>query len=161
MIRRKPCLWMALLLTAGAVLIPVPPGAAALDDPAPAADQGLQVTIFGIVARPGSAKIDPKLAPIAVQLRNLKPGHSFQFRGHTSERAAPGEVVRCDLGDGLIAEATVQGFESNGKVRIKFTLKRKDRSELATTVITPPNQLFFCDKALPDGSRLLIGIGAR
>ena len=34
-------------------------------------------------------------------------------------------------------------------------------SDFATFVRTPPNQLFFCDKMLPDGSRLLIGLGGR
>jgi hypothetical protein len=143
-----------------AVLGPAPPGAASGDAPA-APDQGLQVTIFGIVARPGDSKIDRKLAPIAVQLRNLKPGHGFQLRGHKSERAVPGEVVRCDLGDDLTAEAKLQGLEPTGKARIQFTLTRKDKPELTTTVITPLNQLFFCEKPLPDDTRLLIGIGAR
>jgi hypothetical protein len=34
-------------------------------------------------------------------------------------------------------------------------------AQLSTDVLTPPNQLFFCDKSFPDNSRLLIGIGAR
>jgi hypothetical protein len=30
-----------------------------------------------------------------------------------------------------------------------------------TLVATPPNQLFFCDRMIAGGQRLLIGVGAR
>jgi hypothetical protein len=33
--------------------------------------------------------------------------------------------------------------------------------QLESQVSTPPNQLFFSDKLLANGSRLLIGVGAR
>ncbi len=55
----------------------------------------------------------------------------------------------------------MQGIDANGKVRIKFTLRRGGQVEFTTEVITPTTQLFFCERPLPDGTRLLIGIGAR
>jgi hypothetical protein len=48
-----------------------------------------------------------------------------------------------------------------GKLRLEFTLKRDGVNEFSTAVTTPPNQLFFIERPLPNGPRLLIGIGAR
>ena len=42
-----------------------------------------------------------------------------------------------------------------------MALERNGQTEFGTLVKTPPNQLFFLDKTMPDGSRLLVGVGAR
>jgi hypothetical protein len=126
------------------------------------ADQARQVTIFGIVATPGAKDVDGKLATVAAQLRKLKPDHGFQFRSVESERLTPGKSLRCDLGDDLTAEAKlVHGSDAKGNVQIAFRLERKGRAEFRTKVTTPANQLFFCEKPLPGGDRLLIGVSAR
>jgi hypothetical protein len=127
-----------------------------------ATDPSYQVTIFGVVARPGGSEIDAKLSNIATALRKFRPDHGFKLRGVKSRSLAPGESVRCDLGDDLAAEARlVRGLDDRGKVRIKFSLIRAGRVEFTTTVTTPPNQLFFCEKPLGGSDRLLIGVGAR
>jgi hypothetical protein len=138
-------------------------GAGTRDGGDASADSSLQVTVFGIVAKPDDSAIDPKLANIATALRKFRPDHGFALRGVKGKRIAPGESVRCDLGDELVAEAQlVRGLDGDGKVRIKFTLSRAGRAEFTTTVTTPPNQLFFCEKPLSGGTdRLLIGVGAR
>ena len=141
----------------GAVLL----GAKLPDDDA-SQDASLQVTVFGIIAQPGGSEIDPKLANIATALRKFRPDHGFKLRGVKSRSLAPGESVRCDLGDGLAAEAELlRGLDESGKVQIKFTLFRGERTEFTTTVATPPNQLFFCEKPVGTSDRLLIGVGAR
>lgn len=147
----------------GCLLAAAVPAAPAGD---PARDSGagpaFQVTVFGVVAKPGSMAVDPKLANIATALRKFRPDHGFELRGVESESLTPGQAVRCDIGDGLTAEARLlSGLDAGGKVRIKFTLLRAGRSEFTTTVTTPPNQLFFCEKPLGGSDRLLIGVGAR
>src|SRR5436309_744490 len=121
-----------------------------------------QVTLFGIVATPGNPTIDPDLASVAAQLRKLLPGHGFKLLGAKSERLTAGESFACDLGNGFVAETElVHVRDRNGKVQLRFELELNKEPQLATTVTTPPNQLFFCDKKLPNGSRLVIGVGAR
>jgi hypothetical protein len=121
-----------------------------------------QVTLFAVVATPGSQTIDPKLKRIAPQLRKLLPGHGFKLLDVQSKRLEAGESVRSDLGRGLSAStALVQPLDENGKVVLRCTLSQNEVVQFDTMVTTPPNQLFFCDRPLGDGSRLLIGIGAR
>lgn len=151
---------ISLALAIGAALAgasAAPPRSTGNDEPT------FQVTIFGVVARPGGTEVDGRLANIATALRKFRPDHGFVLRGVKSRSLSPGEVVQCPLGDDLAAEAELlKGLDPSGKVRIRFTLRRAGRSEFSTTVTTPPNQLFFCEKPLAGGSdRLLIGIGAR
>lgn len=121
-----------------------------------------QVTVFGIVASTQRTTVDPKLDPIAAQLRKLRPGHGFRLRAVTSEQLMAGDVSKTDLGDGLEARVTlVEPETTTGKLRLEFVLRRQGKAEYRTTVTTPPNQLFFCEKPLPGGERLLIGVGAR
>jgi hypothetical protein len=133
------------------------------DDPArPWAADARQVTVFGIVASPARTTVDPKLQSIAAQLRKLKPSHGFRLRAATSERLVAGGTLTADLGDGLESRITlVEPETASGKLRLGFELVRKGKVEYRTTVTTPPNQLFFCEKPLPGGDRLLIGVGAR
>jgi hypothetical protein len=121
-----------------------------------------QVTLFGIVATPGSRAIDPKLASVSGQLRRLLPDHGFRLLDVRSKRLQPGQSVACKLGDGFVAETSlVKVLDANGKIQLRCELRWNDQQQFATLVTTPPNQLFFCEKRLNDGSRMLIGIGAR
>jgi hypothetical protein len=127
-----------------------------------AQDATLQVTLFAIVAKPGSNAIDPKLAKIAPQLRKLLPGHGFKLLDVQSKSLGTGESVRCELGGGLIAStALVRPLNENGKVELRCLLSQNGIAQFDTLVATPPNQLFFCDRMRDDGTRLLIGVGAR
>lgn len=121
-----------------------------------------QVTVFGIVAVPNTTKIDPKLKAITPQLRRLLPNHGFKLLDVQSKRLSAGQTVACDLGAGAAAAITlIRPIDDNGKVQLRCELLQSEISQLATLVSTPANQLFFCDKMRPDGSRILIGIGAR
>ena len=121
-----------------------------------------QVTLFGIMATPGSTEIDRKLATVSGQLRRLLPNHGFRLLDVRSKRLEPGQSVACKLGDGFVAETKlVDPLDGNGKIQLRCELRRHDQEQFATLVTTPPNQLFFCEKRLDNGSRMLIGIGAR
>lgn len=128
--------------------------------PAPGASR--QVTVFGILATPDDATLDPKLQPIADQLRSLFPNHGFRLLGTETRRIRVDGDLSCDLGDGYTAQARlVNPLDANGKVQLRFELDRNQQMEFATLVTTPLNQLFFCDRRFPDGSRLVMGIGVR
>jgi len=133
-------------------------------DVAAQAAPGRQVTLFGIHATPGGSKIDPRLEKIEPQLRKLFPGkaYSFKFLATESKRLDVGDSVICKLGDGFVAGATLRSpLDNEGNILMQFDLERDAQPEFSTIVRTPPNQLFFCDKTLPDGSKLLIGLGGR
>ena len=146
---------------------------AALGPIAPARSQGMgaqavpsrQVTIFGIHATPdGGGQIDPKLRKIEPQLRKLFPGkgYSFKLLASESKRLGVDDLVFCRLGGGFVAGVTLRSpLDGEGNIRMQFDLELNEQIEFTTIVRTPPNQLFFCDKTLPDGSKLLIGLGGR
>ena len=52
-------------------------------------------------------------------------------------------------------------LDENGKVELRCELFHDKAVEFSTLVKTPASQLFFCQRALDDGSQLLIGVGAR
>ena len=121
-----------------------------------------QVTLFGVVAVPGGKTTDPKLSKVGPQLRKILPGHGFKLLDVQSRSREVGQALSCDLGPGTVARATVtNALNDEGKVQIRVTLDQEGAPRSITDVATPPNQLFFCDKPLPDGSRLVIGVGAR
>lgn len=126
-----------------------------------------QVTLFGILATPaapGTATVDPKLSKIAPQLRKLYPDASYSFKllNSKSTRLMPGQAVTTPLGGGFVSGAELLNVPDNdGNIQFRFALDLDGRTEFATIVKTPPNQLFFCDKALPNGQKLLIGLGGR
>lgn len=125
-----------------------------------------QVTLFGIHATPSvgneSPMIDPKLKPIAPQLRRLFPNHSFKLVGVETQRVPTGQSLTCDFGGGYAASARLTDpFDANGKAQLRFQLDQNGMIDFATIVSTPLNQLFFLDKRLPDGSKLILGIGVR
>ncbi len=122
----------------------------------------LQVTMFGILATPGGNRVDGNLKKIEPQLRKLFPGHSFKLLKSESKRLTLGQGLTVELGDGWVAGADLtSAADPEGNLLFKFALELNGQNEFATIVRTPPNQLFFCDKMLPDGSRLLIGLGGR
>jgi hypothetical protein len=135
-----------------------PLGAQLPNGPAPAR----QVTLFAIIATPGASELDPKLAGIEGQLRKLLPGHGFKLLDVRSRRLITGESVRCGLGNGWAASAElVAPLDANGKVELRCVLVQNADAQFDTLVATPPNQLFFCDRMMGNGQRVLIGVGAR
>ena len=140
-------------------------GLLATDTRARAQDLGLpsrQVTLFGIVATPGSTEIDEKLKSIAPQLRKLKPGYGFKLLAVESRRLETGGSIEVEFSNGYRAGAAmIEPFDADGKVLLRFALERNRMPLGATIVATPPNQLFFIDQELPNQAILLIGIGAR
>ena len=121
-----------------------------------------QVTVFGVLATPGGPRTDPKLAKVEPQLRKLLPGHSFRLLDAQSKRLTAGETVTCTLDEGFTATTTlVRPVDANGKVQLRYILRQKQAVQIESNLSTPLDQLFFCEKALSGGNRLLIGIGAR
>ena len=121
-----------------------------------------QVTLFGILATPQGDRVDPALKKIEPQLKKLFPGHSFKLLKSDSKRLTIGQGMTVDLGDGWVAGSDLLAvLDNDGNIQFKFALELNGQTEFATIVRTPPNQLFFCDKMLPGGARLLIGLGGR
>jgi hypothetical protein len=124
-------------------------------------DLTTQVTLFGIRATPGSKYVDPRLATIAPQLKQILPGHGFKLIDARTRRLGVGESMTCDMGKGIEASTgLLNPLDANGKVQLRFSLT-VDGREHAKIINTPANQLFFADRPLADGSRLLLGMGAR
>jgi hypothetical protein len=121
-----------------------------------------QVTVFAIVATPGTKTVDSKLATIKPQLDKLMPQHGFKLLDVQSKPLVIGESVACDLRNGYTTQTKLVGsMDENAKVPLRCELFLNQSREFSTLVKTPTNQLFFCERELPDGSALLIGVGAR
>ncbi len=122
-----------------------------------------QVVVFGVLATPGGSEMDPKISPVVqAQLRRLLPKHGFRLKKIKADRVVAGQGVKCDLGDGFVATARLANpLDPNGKVQMRFDLSLDEVSQFQTIVTTPPDQFNYFDKALPDGNRLLVGVGAR
>jgi hypothetical protein len=128
----------------------------------PADDVARQVTVFAIVATPGTKTVDSKLATIKPQLDKLMPQHGFKLLDVQSKRLVAGESVACNLRNGYTTQTFLAGpVDENGKVPLRCELILNQSREFSTLVKTPMNQLFFCEQELQDGSALLIGVGAR
>ena len=114
---------------------------------------------------PGGRKpvVNSKLATIQPQLSRLLPHHVFKLLDAQSAQLVAGESVECKLGHGYTAETTlVRPIDENGKVQLRCELSLDRELQFSATVRTPLNQLFFCERPfLTDGSKLLIGVGAR
>ena len=150
------------LLAVAALAVALNPRLPRLQAQLPVAEPARQVTLFAVIAVPGSNTIDPKLAGIEPQLRRLLPGNGFTLLDVRSKRLHEGESVRCDLGSGWTASTDLmQPLDQNGKVELRCRLFQNDAVQFDTRVATPPNQLFFCDRMIDNGKRLLIGVGAR
>ena len=121
-----------------------------------------QVTVFGVLATPKGTTVDPKLKPVEDQLKKLLPNHGFKLIKIESKRMGANELLLCDLTSGFLATATLlQPLDADGKVQMQVDLTHNGLSQYQSRMSTPPNQIFFCDKQLPNGERLLIGVGAR
>ena len=121
-----------------------------------------QVTVFAILATNDPAAIDPRLASVKSQLGKVLPGHGFKLLVVESKRIEATQSVTCDLGNGYKAETVlVRPLDENGKVQLRCNLSQQGIKEFSTLVKTPINQLFFYQRTLKDGSRVLIGVGAR
>jgi hypothetical protein len=167
-LERRSGFWGLVLLVWAALVFSV-------SRPAPASAQDIpsrQVTLFGILATPNSSAIDPELKTIAPQLRQLLPGHGFKLLEVQSKRLTAGQSIACAKLQGFVAEtALIDPLDINGKVQLRFQLGVKTQQgpadnqtvevQMATVVSTPPNQLSFFDKPLSDGTRIIIGMGAR
>jgi hypothetical protein len=125
-------------------------------------DEARQVTVFGVIATPGSKTADSSLSSIKTQLDKLLPKHGFRLLDVQSKRILAGELVACGLSNGYTVETSlVQPVDENGKVQLRCELFQGQAHQFSTLVKTPLNQLFFCQRELQDGSQLLIGVGAR
>jgi hypothetical protein len=128
----------------------------------PADESARQVTVFAILATPASTVIDPRLEKIQAQLRKVLPDHGFKLLDVQSKRIEAKQSVTCHLGSGYKAETLlVRALDENGKVQLRCTLESNGKPEFSTLVKTAANQLFFYERSLKDGTRVLIGIGAR
>jgi hypothetical protein len=121
-----------------------------------------QVTVFGVVATPESKTADSNLTSIHAQLDKLLPKHGFRLLDAQSKRLETGDSVTCKLSGGYtVVTSLVQSVDENGKVQLRCELFHDEERQFSTLVKTPLHQLFFCQRALKDGSQLLIGVGAR
>ncbi len=121
-----------------------------------------QVTVFGVIATPGGKGVDAKLLRIKTQLAQLIPNHSFKLLDAQTSRMVAGDSLSCDLGSTYkVDTCLVQPLDENGMVQLRCELFYDQHRLFSTLVKAPSNQLFFCQRALDDGSQLLIGIGAR
>lgn len=162
MTQSVPTLRLWRLLAVAALAIALDPRLPRAQAQLQAAESARQVTLFAVIAVPGSSAIDPKLAGIEPQLRRLLPGHGFNLLDVRSKRLQAGESIRCDMGDGWTAATELmQPLDQNGKVELRCRLFQNDVVQFDTRVATPPNQLFFCDRMIDNSRRLLIGVGAR
>ncbi len=119
-----------------------------------------QVTVFGIVAVPNQAMMDPKLKAIAPNCAACSPTMVSSCSTSRASGSRPDRPSVANSGGAAAATTLMMPLDDNGKVQLRCELLQNEVSQVATMVATPPNQLFFCDKARPDGSRILIGIGA-
>jgi hypothetical protein len=125
-------------------------------------EKARQVTLFAIRAIPGSSELDPRLETIQNQLRRVLPGHGFRLLDVQSKRLEVGQSVTCEVGNGTKAETTlVRPFDEDGKVQLRCSLLQKGTKEFSALFKTPANQLFFYERLLGDGARVLIGVAAR
>ena len=125
-------------------------------------DIARQVTVFGVLATPGTKTVDSRLSTIHRQLDKLLPGSGFKLLDARSERIVDGESITCSLGNGYtLTTSLVTPLDENGKVELRCELFHDEVREFSTLVKAPVNQLFFCQRPLKNGSQFLIGVGAR
>lgn len=121
-----------------------------------------QVTVFAILATPGATKVDSRLGSIRAELRKILPGHGFQLLAVESKRIETRQSITCELVHGYKAETTlVRPIDETGKVHLRCVLSKEGKPEFSTLVKTPVNQLFFYERSLGDGTKVMIGVGAR
>jgi hypothetical protein len=124
---------------------------------------GRQVTVFAILATRNTPTADPRLNNnVKAQLRKILPDHGFKLLDVQSKNIEVTQALTCDLGSGYTAETVlVKSLDENGKVQLRCKVAHDKVPEFTTLVKTPVNQLFFYERSLKNGSRVLIGVGAR
>ena len=72
-------------------------------------------------------------------------------------------TLLCRLGRGWRARTTlgIPSPDDFGRVRLRCELLEADETRFSTDVDAPENQLFFYERDLGEGGRVLIGVGAR
>lgn len=125
-----------------------------------------QVTVIALLVSRDEMKdgLDPRLDKIKKQLRKLIPeNHGIKLLDvQQSDSLSVDQAVTCKLGDGRLARVTlIEPPNPEGKVKIRCELTKRKTRLSVSEVATPMNQLFFCEHTLEDGSKFLIGIGAR
>jgi hypothetical protein len=122
-----------------------------------------QVTVFAMVATPKDQAVDRNLSSIKATLSKLLPQHGFKLLDSQSAKIVAGESVECTPGHGYTAAITmVRPIDEEGKVELRVELSLDGELQFTATVRTPLDQLFLCERPfLTDGSKLLIGVGAR
>ncbi len=125
-----------------------------------------QLTVVAIRATPeGKSEgktIDPKLDAIKTQLNRLMPRHGFKLLDVQSKQLTTGGSVRCDLRGGYSAQVSLVGVvDEDGKLPVRYEVFHDDERQVMRLVKSPLNQLFFCERELADGSKLLLAIGIR
>ena len=124
---------------------------------------GRQVTVFAVLATRNAPTADPRLNNnVKAQLRKILPDHGFKLLDVQSKNIEVNQALTCDLGGGYTAETVlVKSLDENGKVQLRCKVAHDKVPEFTTLVKTPVNQLFFYERSLKNGSRVLIGVGAR
>jgi hypothetical protein len=128
-------------------------------------DRDWQVTVLGILVMPRATgdAFDPRLSNFKNPLRKLIPAdHGCMLLDVRSDRLSSGQSLQCDLGKDRLAKVTLlDPLNPDGKVKLRCELTQGKKRLSISEVASPPNQLFFCEHSLGDGSKLLIGVGAR
>jgi hypothetical protein len=124
---------------------------------------GRQVTVFAVLATRNTPTADPRLSGnVKAQLRKILPDHGFKLLDVQSKNIEMNQALTCDLGGGYTAQTVlVKSLDENGKVQFRCKVALDKVPEFTTLVKTPVNQLFFYERALKNGTRVLIGVGAR
>jgi hypothetical protein len=124
---------------------------------------GRQVTVFAILATRNAPTVDPRLTSnVKAQLRSILPDHGFKLLDVQSKNVEVNQVLTCDLGGGYTTETVlVKSLDENGKVQLRCKVAHDKVPEFTRLVKTPVNQLFFYERSLKNGSRVLIGVGVR
>jgi hypothetical protein len=124
---------------------------------------GRQVTVFAVQATRNAPTADPRLNNnVKAQLRKILPDHGFKLLDVQSKHIEVNQALTCDLGGGYTAETIlVKSLDENGKVQVRCSVALDKVPQFTTLVKTPVNQLFFYERSLKNGTRVLIGVGAR
>jgi hypothetical protein len=124
---------------------------------------GRQITVFAVLATRNAPTVDPRLSSnVKGQLHKILPEHGFKLLDVQSKHVEVNQALTCDLGGGYTAGTVlVKSLDENGKVQLRCNVALDKVPQFTTLVKTPVNQLFFYERSLKNGSRMLIGVGAR
>ncbi|WP_165227354.1 hypothetical protein [Aquisphaera insulae] len=151
-----------IVVVAAGPLAGIPTTALALAQEQAGGDGARQVTVLAILATPGTKEMDTRLGSVRTQLRKAMPDHGFRLIEVESKRLKVGESITCDVGRDYTARTTLKdAVEETGKIRLRCEFSRGKVVEFSKEIRSPVNQLFFYERTLDDGKRVLIGVGVR